>query len=201
MIVARNVFQLKFGKAREALAVMKEGLAIQKRLGSDASYRLLTDLTGPHYTLILEVTVPILPPWKPHCPESLATRTFRRTIKSWCRSWSPDTARSTPSLISTEFGNNRPPHHLLRPGDVHDTSTQLVRACFTRARRALRSRLWEQCGPRRGKSHAERHGTATSHAPQRWVYRFCGRLLDGRFISTTSCASIYAVLHGAGLRC
>ena len=32
MIVIRNVFQLKFGKAREALAVMKEGIAIQKRL-------------------------------------------------------------------------------------------------------------------------------------------------------------------------
>jgi len=28
MIVVRNVFRLKFGKAREAVAVMKEGLAI-----------------------------------------------------------------------------------------------------------------------------------------------------------------------------
>jgi len=34
MIVVRNVFQLKFGKAREALAVMKEGVAIQKRLSA-----------------------------------------------------------------------------------------------------------------------------------------------------------------------
>jgi hypothetical protein len=32
MIVIRNVFQLKYGKAREALAVMKDGIAIQKRL-------------------------------------------------------------------------------------------------------------------------------------------------------------------------
>lgn len=30
MIVARNVFQLKFGKAKEAIALMKESLAIQK---------------------------------------------------------------------------------------------------------------------------------------------------------------------------
>jgi hypothetical protein len=57
MIVVRNVFELKFGKAREALAVMKEGLAIQKRLAPDASARLLTDLTGRHYTLVLELTV------------------------------------------------------------------------------------------------------------------------------------------------
>jgi hypothetical protein len=60
MIVVRNVFQLKFGKAREALAVMKDGIAIQKRLTPEASPRLLTDLTGAHYTLVLELTAPSL---------------------------------------------------------------------------------------------------------------------------------------------
>jgi hypothetical protein len=60
MIVVRNVFQLKFGKAREALAVMKEGVAIQKRLAPEGSARLLTDLTGRHYTLVLEMTLPNL---------------------------------------------------------------------------------------------------------------------------------------------
>lgn len=63
MIVVRNVFQLKFGKAREALANMKEGLAIQKRIVGDSgnySTRVLTDATGPFYTLVLEVTVPNL---------------------------------------------------------------------------------------------------------------------------------------------
>jgi hypothetical protein len=40
MIVIRNVFHLKFGKAREAVAVMKEGVAIQKRLAPNASARL-----------------------------------------------------------------------------------------------------------------------------------------------------------------
>ena len=60
MIVVRNVFRLKFGKAREAVAIMKEGIAIQKRLGSDISARLLTDLSGDFYTLVLELTVPNL---------------------------------------------------------------------------------------------------------------------------------------------
>jgi hypothetical protein len=60
MIVVRNVFRLKYGKAREAVAVMKDGVAIQKRLAPDASARLLTDVTGRHYTLVLEVTVPNL---------------------------------------------------------------------------------------------------------------------------------------------
>ena len=60
MIVVRNVFALKFGKAREALAVMKEGIAIQKRLAPEGSPRLLTDVTGRHYTLVLEMTLPNL---------------------------------------------------------------------------------------------------------------------------------------------
>jgi hypothetical protein len=63
MIVVRNVFQLKFGKAREALDHIKQGLAIQKRVIGDSvefSTRLLTDATGPFYTLVLEVTIPNL---------------------------------------------------------------------------------------------------------------------------------------------
>ncbi|HEX3703459.1 MAG TPA: hypothetical protein VHU82_09020 [Vicinamibacterales bacterium] len=60
MIVIRNVFQLKFGKAREAVAVMKDGLAIQKRLGVEVSQRILTDVTGDFYTLVLELTLPNL---------------------------------------------------------------------------------------------------------------------------------------------
>ena len=58
MIVVRNVFRLKFGKAKEAVAIMKEGLAIQKRAGSDMPSRLMTDLTGSFYTLVLELTAP-----------------------------------------------------------------------------------------------------------------------------------------------
>ena len=37
---------------------MKEAIAIQKRLGVDVGQRLLTDVTGPFYTLILELTLP-----------------------------------------------------------------------------------------------------------------------------------------------
>ena len=60
MIVVRNVFQLKFGKAREAVALVKEGVAIQKKALADVEFstRLLTDVTGPFYTLVLELTVP-----------------------------------------------------------------------------------------------------------------------------------------------
>ena len=60
MIIVRNTFRLKFGKAREALAIMKEGMAIQKRAGVDVSQRLLTDITGAFYTIVLELTLPNL---------------------------------------------------------------------------------------------------------------------------------------------
>jgi len=58
MILVRNVFRLKFGQAREALATWKEGLAIAERLGMPrARGRLLTDLAGPDfYTLVFEAT-------------------------------------------------------------------------------------------------------------------------------------------------
>jgi hypothetical protein len=56
MIVIRNVFQLKFGKAREAVALMKEGIVLQKKLAPEFSPRLLTDVTGEFYTLVLEHT-------------------------------------------------------------------------------------------------------------------------------------------------
>ena len=70
MIVIRNVFQLKFGKAREAVALMKEGLAIQKRVKSGLEYssRVLTDVTGPFYTLVLELTVPNLSTFESQAP-------------------------------------------------------------------------------------------------------------------------------------
>ena len=60
MVVIRNVFHLKFGQAKQVLPILKEGLAIQQRLaaGMDLSARLLTDVTGPFYTVVLELTVP-----------------------------------------------------------------------------------------------------------------------------------------------
>jgi hypothetical protein len=38
MVVIRNVFRLKFGKAREAVALFKEGIAIQKRVGAGIDF-------------------------------------------------------------------------------------------------------------------------------------------------------------------
>ncbi|MGH9440648.1 MAG: NIPSNAP family protein [Thermoanaerobaculia bacterium] len=60
MIVVRNVFQLKFGKAREAKEAMTTMLAINKRIGQAKETRVLTDVTGPFYTMVLELSFPSL---------------------------------------------------------------------------------------------------------------------------------------------
>jgi hypothetical protein len=54
MIVVRNIFRLKFGKAKEAKVLLKDLLEINKKLS--VSSRALTDLTGVSYTLVLETT-------------------------------------------------------------------------------------------------------------------------------------------------
>ena len=70
MVIVRNVFRIKFGKAREAVALFKESVAIQKRVGGgqELPTRLLTDVTGPFYTVVLEITAPSLTAFEAEAP-------------------------------------------------------------------------------------------------------------------------------------
>ena len=60
MVLVRNVFRLKFGTARDGSAALKEPIALAPRLGHSGQFRLLTDVSGDFYTLVLEVTYPDL---------------------------------------------------------------------------------------------------------------------------------------------
>lgn len=55
MILVRDIFQLKFGKAKDALTLWKEGAIILKKADINVN-RILTDLTGQYYTMIMEST-------------------------------------------------------------------------------------------------------------------------------------------------
>jgi len=55
MIVVRNVFKLKFGKAKEVKVLMQEAVSINKKNGIN-DVRVLTDITGPSYTMVFETT-------------------------------------------------------------------------------------------------------------------------------------------------
>lgn len=56
MILVRDVFQLRFGKAREAVALAQEMTGRMRETEGVRDVRMLTDLSGPYYTLVLEST-------------------------------------------------------------------------------------------------------------------------------------------------
>lgn len=53
MIQVRDVFRLKFGMAREVKASMKEAKTLMGDMGNS---RMLFDLVGPSYTMVMEST-------------------------------------------------------------------------------------------------------------------------------------------------
>jgi hypothetical protein len=64
MILVRDVFRIKFGKMREALAVWKQIEPMFDSAAKAVKHRLLTDLVGPYYTLVLEMTFESLAEWE-----------------------------------------------------------------------------------------------------------------------------------------
>jgi hypothetical protein len=63
MILVREVFQLKVGKAKEAKALFKEAAEIGKKYDMPVG-RALTDLTGNYYTFVWESTHKSLGDWE-----------------------------------------------------------------------------------------------------------------------------------------
>jgi hypothetical protein len=76
MIQVREVFQLHFGRAREAIALAREGIAIEEKHGGIKS-RLLTDLTGEYYTLIMESEHESLAAFEQGLEAGMANEEFR----------------------------------------------------------------------------------------------------------------------------
>ena len=83
MIVVRNVFQLKFGKAKDAVALLKEGIAIQKRAGVEMNQRILTDLVGKFYTLVLELTVPNMAALEANMPKVMGDKDWQANYQKF----------------------------------------------------------------------------------------------------------------------
>ncbi len=70
MILVRDIFQAKYGKGGELVALFKE--ARQKWPGgAKYGYRILTDASGPFFTVVTETEVESLAEW-----EKLITEVF-----------------------------------------------------------------------------------------------------------------------------
>jgi hypothetical protein len=77
MIVVRNTFQVKFGRMKEALALMKENL--DRAPSNTAKPRLMTDVTGPFYTLVLEFEYEDMGQAQREAAEAMRTPAFQET--------------------------------------------------------------------------------------------------------------------------
>ncbi|HEX7101026.1 MAG TPA: NIPSNAP family protein [Nitrolancea sp.] len=65
MIVVRQVFQAKWGKAAEFATLVADGnREIAKALGQNHAWRVLTDLTGPFHRVVLEVEMESMAQWE-----------------------------------------------------------------------------------------------------------------------------------------
>lgn len=56
MIVVRDIFQLQFGKAKEAIQLLERGKDALQGTGYSVD-RILADVTGEYYTLVMESRV------------------------------------------------------------------------------------------------------------------------------------------------
>ena len=77
MILVRDIFQLKFGKAKDTLSLWKEGSQIIKKVGLNID-RILVDLTGPYYTLALETKFKSLAEYEKIDSEHVASEDWKQ---------------------------------------------------------------------------------------------------------------------------
>src|SRR5690348_1576510 len=64
MIVVRSVFHTQWGKSSELAHMMHQELERAGQRGVAGHWRILTDLSGPFHTVVLEVEVPSLGEWE-----------------------------------------------------------------------------------------------------------------------------------------
>ena len=77
MILVRDIFNLKYGKARDAIAMWKEGQAVLKKSGYNPE-RVLADITGKSYTLVLESTYSSLSEYDDRLQDTQAYEEWRK---------------------------------------------------------------------------------------------------------------------------
>lgn len=75
MILVRNIFQLKFGKAKEAIALAKESQHLMKTNGA-GNPRFMTDVTGEFYTFVMESTYHDLTEYEKSAQDVMGSKEF-----------------------------------------------------------------------------------------------------------------------------
>ena len=72
MLIARQVFQAKYGRGDELVALFKElNTRMQEESSPGPRFRILSDATGPFFTVVTEVEVESLAAWEGSFRESM----------------------------------------------------------------------------------------------------------------------------------
>jgi hypothetical protein len=95
MIVIRDTFYLKFGKAKDAKALLGEFSEILKKY-DNTPRRFLTDFTGESYRLILEATFVDLASYE----DLLKSHFGREEWRKWYEKFIPLVNRSEREILS-----------------------------------------------------------------------------------------------------
>lgn len=78
MILVREVFHVQFGRAREAVALAQEGMRLEEEHGGGVrGARLLTDLAGDYYQLVMEQEFDDLASFEQSLQSAMAAPQFR----------------------------------------------------------------------------------------------------------------------------
>jgi hypothetical protein len=86
MLVARQVFHAKYGRSDELVTLFRELNARMREEGElFPQFRILTDVSGPFFTVVTEVTVENLAAWEGSFRESMA----RPWVDEWFSRMTP----------------------------------------------------------------------------------------------------------------
>jgi len=84
MIVVRNIFQIRAGSMKQAVALAKQGQSFTERAGFTRS-RALTDVVGDFYTLVLETECESLQDFERGIGESFGNTEWQ----TWYKQFTP----------------------------------------------------------------------------------------------------------------
>jgi hypothetical protein len=80
MLVARQVFQAKYGRGDELVVLFQEFNAQMREAGEgQPSFRMLTDASGPFFTVVTEIEVEDFAAWERLFAEAMA----RPRMEAW----------------------------------------------------------------------------------------------------------------------
>jgi hypothetical protein len=95
MILVRDIFNLKFGKAKDAKELLKEARDLNKKYGFTQT-RALTDLTGDSYRLVLESEWKSLADWENSMKEGLGAADWQK----WYQKFVPLVERASREILN-----------------------------------------------------------------------------------------------------